>query len=98
MLLIALWFLQVCFVRLYRKSGASAGEIEIMCDLATGVTVLTSDPILWQSSKMLKRMAAKGEALSGKRRKSNFAAVHRVLVDGRLAKEVDLKSPRKTSL
>jgi len=45
MLLIALWFLPVCFVRLYRKSGASTGEVEIMCDLATGVTVLTSDPI-----------------------------------------------------
>ena len=98
MLLIALWFLQVCFVRLYRKSGASTGEVEIMCDLATGVTVLTSDPILWQNSKMLRRMAEESESLSGKRRKSNFAAVHRVLVDGSPAKAVDLKSPWQTNL
>lgn len=98
MLLIALWFLQVCFVRLYRKSGASTGEVEIMCDLATGVTVLTSDPILWQNSKMLKRIVEESEALSGKRRKSNFAAVRRGLADGRAAKAVDLKSPRQTNL
>lgn len=98
MLLIALWFLQVCFVRLYRKSGASTGEVEIMCDLATGVTVLTSDPILWQNSKMLKRTAEESESLSGKRRKSNFAAVHRALVDGSTAKAVDLKSLRQTNL
>lgn len=43
---LALWFLQVCFPKLYSHVRARRFGVRITCDLATSASVLTSDPIL----------------------------------------------------